>query len=93
MLVSNDISLKNKIVTISGSGNVAQYACEKLIQLGAKVVTLSDSSGYIYDAAGIDAKKLDYVFNLKRVKRGRISEYAKKFNCEFSRTPWVLNVI
>ena len=89
MLVANDISLKNKIVTISGSGNVAQYACEKLIQLGAKVVTLSDSSGYIYDAAGIDAKKLDYVFNLKRVKRGRISEYAKKFNCEFSPgTPW-----
>ena len=89
MLVANDISLKNKIVTISGSGNVAQYACEKLIQLGAKVVTLSDSSGYIYDAGGIDAKKLDYVFNLKRVKRGRISEYAKKFNCEFSPgTPW-----
>ncbi len=89
MLIANDISLKDKIVTISGSGNVAQYACEKLIQLGAKVVTLSDSSGYIYDSAGIDSKKLDYVFNLKRVKRGRISEYAKKFNCEFlPGTPW-----
>ena len=91
MLVANNLSLKDKIVSISGSGNVAQYACEKLIQLGAKVVTLSDSSGYIYDPAGIDSKKLEYIFKLKRVNRGRISEYAKKFNCEFHPgTPWAI---
>ena len=91
MLVANNLSLKDKTVSISGSGNVAQYACEKLIQLGAKVVTLSDSSGYIYDPVGIDSKKLEYVFKLKRVNRGRISEYAKKFNCEFHPgTPWAI---
>ena len=91
MLVANNLSIKDKIVSISGSGNVAQYACEKLIQLGAKVVTLSDSSGYIYDPAGIDSKKLEYIFKLKRVNRGRISEYAKKFNCEFHPgTPWAI---
>ena len=89
MLVANNMSLKDKIVSISGSGNVAQYACKKSIQLGAKVVTLSDSSGYIYDPAGIDSKKLEYVFKLKGVNKGRISEYAKKFNCEFyPGTPW-----
>jgi len=89
MLQLHDMSIENKRVVISGSGNVAQYACEKVIELGGIVVSLSDSSGYIYDPAGIDKKKLQYVFQLKNVKRGRISEYAKKFNCKFSKgTPW-----
>ena len=70
---------KGKVCSVSGSGNVAQYAAEKLIQLGAKVVTLSDSDGYIYDEEGITQKKLDWVKKLKGEKRGRISEYAKKF--------------
>ena len=70
---------KGKVCVVSGSGNVAEYAAEKLIQLGAKVVTLSDSSGYIYDADGITQEKLDWVKELKCVKRGRISEYAKQF--------------
>ena len=91
MLQSNNMSLENKRVVISGSGNVAQYACEKVIELGGTVVSLSDSSGYIYDSAGIDKKKLQYVFQLKNVKRGRISEYAKKFNCKFAKgTPWAI---
>ena len=72
-------SFEGKVCSVSGSGNVAQYAAEKLIQLGAKVVTLSDSDGYIYDATGITQKKLDWVKKLKGEKRGRISEYAKKF--------------
>jgi len=89
MLKANNMSIENKRVLISGSGNVAQYACEKVIELGGTVVTLSDSSGYIYDPNGIDSKKLQYVFELKNIKRGRISEYAKKFNCEFSQgAPW-----
>lgn len=82
-------SLKDKVVAISGSGNVAQYACEKITELGAKVVTLSDSSGYIYDPKGIDAEKLAFVMELKNVKRGRIKEYADKFGCEFHEgRPW-----
>ena len=84
-------SLKKKIVVISGSGNVAQYACEKATELGAKVVTMSDSSGYIYDAEGIDADKLAFVMELKNVKRGRISEYAKKYpSAKFfkGKRPW-----
>ena len=72
-------NFEGKVCSVSGSGNVAQYAAEKLIQLGAKVVTLSDSDGYIYDAEGITQKKLDWVKKLKGEKRGRISEYAKKF--------------
>tara|TARA_Y100001954_G_C15794235_1_gene596772 strand:+ start:918 stop:2249 length:1332 start_codon:yes stop_codon:yes gene_type:complete len=89
MLSAHNIDIKNKSVAISGSGNVAQYACKKLIELGAKVITLSDSSGHIYDPNGIDSKKLDYVFELKSVRRGRISEYADKFDCSFSEeTPW-----
>ena len=72
-------NFEGKVCSVSGSGNVAQYAAEKLIQLGAKVVTLSDSDGYIYDATGITQKKLDWVKKLKGEKRGRISEYAKKF--------------
>jgi glutamate dehydrogenase (NADP+) len=79
MLETRKDTLKGKTVTVSGSGNVAQYACEKATQLGAKVVTLSDSSGYIYDQDGIDAKKLAYVMEIKNVKRGRINEYVKKY--------------
>ncbi len=70
---------KGKVCVVSGSGNVAEYAAEKLIQLGAKVVTLSDSNGYIYDADGITQEKLDWVKELKTVRRGRISEYTKQF--------------
>tara|TARA_R110000868_G_scaffold137113_4_gene350525 strand:+ start:189 stop:1562 length:1374 start_codon:yes stop_codon:yes gene_type:complete len=90
MLASRGDELKNKVVAISGSGNVAQYACEKATELGAKVVTMSDSSGYIYDKNGIDTKKLDFIKELKNVKRGRIEEYAKKFGAEFVKNdrPW-----
>ena len=79
MLKVKGQDFKGKTCVVSGSGNVAQYAAEKLIQLGAKVVTLSDSNGYIYDADGITQEKLDWVKELKSVKRGRISEYAKQF--------------
>lgn len=82
---------KGKTVVISGSGNVAQYACEKATELGAKVVTMSDSGGYIYDKEGIDAKKLKFIMDLKNVKRGRISEYAKKFKTaayHAGKKPW-----
>lgn len=78
LAVKND-SLKGKTCLVSGSGNVAQYAVEKLLDMEAKVVTLSDSSGYIYDEAGIDREKLAYVMELKNVKRGRIKEYAEKY--------------
>jgi glutamate dehydrogenase (NADP+) len=79
MLKTRKDTIKGKTVTVSGSGNVAQYAVEKCNHLGAKCVTLSDSNGTIYDPAGIDAEKLAYVMELKNVKRGRISEYTKKF--------------
>ena len=79
MLATRGESFKGTTVAISGSGNVAQYACEKATQLGAKVVTLSDSSGYIYDPKGIDADKLAYVMELKNIFRGRIKEYAEKY--------------
>ncbi len=79
MLATKKDSFKGKTVVVSGSGNVAQYAVQKATELGAKVVTVSDSDGYIYDSAGIDAKKLEFVMELKNVKRGRIEEYAKKF--------------
>ncbi|QYJ68946.1 NADP-specific glutamate dehydrogenase [Flavobacterium litorale] len=79
MLSTKDTSFKGKTVVISGSGNVAQYATEKVIQLGGKVVTLSDSSGYIYDEAGIDADKLAYVMEIKNERRGRIKEYLDKY--------------
>ena len=79
MLATRDETFAGKTVCISGSGNVAQYACQKATQLGAKVVTLSDSSGYIYDPDGIDAEKLDYVMELKNVLRGRIREYADRY--------------
>ena len=84
-------SVKGKIIVISGSGNVAQFAAEKCIQLSAKVVSLSDSSGSIYDSEGINLKKLNYVMDLKNNKRGRISEYIKKFpKAKFykNKTPW-----
>lgn len=79
MLKTQGESFKGKTVVISGSGNVAQYAAEKATQLGGKVVTLSDSGGYIYDKDGIDAEKLAFVMELKNEKRGRISEYVDKF--------------
>ena len=84
MLETQNDTLKGKVITISGSGNVAQFACEKATELGAKVVTLSDSSGYIYDEDGIDNEKLAFVMELKNVKRGRIHEYVKKYpNAKF----------
>jgi glutamate dehydrogenase (NADP+) len=79
MLNTKGDSLKGKTVAISGSGNVAQYAVEKCIAYGAKVVTLSDSNGTIYDEAGIDKEKLAYIMELKNVKRGRIKEYTDKY--------------
>ena len=89
MLEKRGDSFINKKVVISGSGNVAQYACEKATELGAKVVTLSDSSGYIYDSEGIDTEKLAFVKDLKNIKRGRIKEYAEKYGCEFHEgRPW-----
>ena len=91
MLQTNGDSFKGKTVVVSGSGNVAQYATEKATQLGAKVVTLSDSSGYILDKDGINADKLAYVMDLKNVKRGRISEYVNKYpNAVFFKgeKPW-----
>ena len=83
-------SIKDKIVAISGSGNVAQYALEKINQLGGKVVTLSDSSGTIYDKDGIDNEKLEYVIDLKNNRRGRIKEYADQYNVEYleGSRPW-----
>ena len=79
MLATRGESLRGKRVCISGSGNVAQYACQKATQLGARVVTLSDSSGFIHDPEGIDAAKLDYVMELKNIYRGRIREYADRY--------------
>ena len=80
MLAVKGDSFNGKTVAISGSGNVAQYACEKVTQLGGKVVTMSDSKGYIYDEDGIDADKLAWIMDLKNVKRGRISEYANQYS-------------
>ena len=91
MLKVNNDGLKNKSVVVSGSGNVAQYATEKCIDMGAKVLTLSDSSGYIYDRDGIDKEKLKYIMELKNVKRERISEYVKKYSkADFylNKSPW-----
>ena len=91
MLVNKDNSLKDKKVVISGSGNVAQYAAEKCLHLGAKICTMSDSSGYIYDPEGINLEKLAFIMDLKNVKRGRIIEYTNKYpNSEFfkGKKPW-----
>ncbi len=79
MLATRGLSFEGKTVCISGSGNVAQYAAQKATQLGAKVVTLSDSSGYVYDPTGITPEKLEYVMELKNVFRGRIKEYADRY--------------
>jgi glutamate dehydrogenase (NADP+) len=79
MLATRGETLEGKVCLVSGSGNVAQYTVEKIIQMGGKVVTLSDSNGYIYDEEGIDRKKLDFVMELKNVKRGRIKEYAERY--------------
>ncbi len=90
MLKTRNIDLKGKIVAVSGSGNVAQYTTEKLISLGAKVVTLSDSDGYIYDPEGIDATKLRHIMDLKNLYRGRIREYAEEYGCKYvaGARPW-----
>ena len=80
MLNTRNTSLEGKTCLVSGSGNVAQYTVEKILQLGGKVVTLSDSSGYIHDAAGIDRDKLDYVKRLKNIRRARIMEYVDKYS-------------
>jgi len=83
MLNTRGDSLKGKVCTISGSGNVAQFATEKAIQMGARVVTLSDSNGYIHDPDGINEEKLAFVKNLKNIRRGRIREYAEKYGCTY----------
>lgn len=90
MLKVRGDSIAGKNVIISGSGNVAQYTAEKCIEMGAKVLTLSDSEGFIYDPKGIDSEKLAFVMELKNVKRGRIREYADHFGCEFfeGKKPW-----
>ena len=90
MLKTRGEDFGGKVCTVSGSGNVAQYTVEKLNQLGAKVVSLSDSNGSIYDPAGIDDEKLAFVLDLKNVRRGRIKEYAEKFGAEYleGKRPW-----
>jgi glutamate dehydrogenase (NADP+) len=90
MLKKRGESFEGKICTVSGSGNVAQYTIEKLNQLGATCVSLSDSAGTIYDKAGITAEKLAFVMELKNAKRGRIKEYAEKFGCDYleGQRPW-----
>ena len=90
MLATRGIDLKGKTVLVSGAGNVAQYTIEKLIELGAKPVTCSDSDGYIYDPDGIDAEKLAYIKELKNIERGRISEYAEEYGVKYvpGAKPW-----
>lgn len=90
MLKTRGIDIKGKTVCVSGSGNVAQYTVDKLITLGAKVVTLSDSDGYIYDPDGIDREKWNYLMELKNIERGRIREYAEKYGVKYvaGARPW-----
>ena len=90
MLATRNIPLAGKTVCVSGSGNVAQYTVDKLLQEGAKVVTMSDSDGYIYDPDGINREKLDFIMELKNVYRGRIREYAEKYNVKYvaGARPW-----
>ncbi|MFO8053262.1 MAG: NADP-specific glutamate dehydrogenase [Candidatus Omnitrophota bacterium] len=90
MLKTKDETFKDKVCIVSGSGNVAQFTTEKLIEFGAKVVTLSDSSGYIYDPEGVSEEKLAFVKELKNIKRGRIKEYAEKYGCKYfaKQRPW-----
>jgi glutamate dehydrogenase (NADP+) len=90
MLHTRGNSMSNKVVTISGSGNVAQFAAEKAMLMGGKVVTFSDSDGFVHDPEGVTAEKLAFVKELKNVRRGRIAEYATKFKCEYhaGKRPW-----
>jgi glutamate dehydrogenase (NADP+) len=90
MLGTRGESVEGKTCLVSGSGNVAQYTVEKVLQLGGKVVTMSDSNGYIYDPEGIDREKLDFIMELKNVRRGRIKEYADKYGCKYveNARPW-----
>ena len=92
MLNHRGTTLRGKTCTVSGSGNVAIYTVEKCLHLGAKVVTLSDSEGFVHDPEGITTDKLEWVKELKSVRRGRIREYAERFNCEFheGKSPWVV---
>jgi len=92
MLKTRGESFDGKTVSISGSGNVAQYACEKINQLGGKVITFSDSAGYVYDKNGIKDEKWEFIMDLKNVRRGRIREYAEKFKCEYHEGRGVWNV-
>ncbi len=90
MLRTKGNSISGKTVAVSGSGNVAQYAAEKVLMMGGKVVTFSDSDGFVYDPHGVDAERLEFVKELKNVKRGRIQDYAKQFKCEYfeGKRPW-----
>jgi glutamate dehydrogenase (NADP+) len=90
MLKTRGESIEGKVAAVSGSGNVAQYTIEKLIQLGAKPITVSDSNGYVYDPDGISEQKLQFVMELKNVRRGRIKEYAEKYSCKYyeGKRPW-----
>jgi glutamate dehydrogenase/leucine dehydrogenase len=90
MLHTRSNSMSGKVVAISGSGNVAQFAAEKAMMMGAKVVTFSDSDGFVHDREGVTAEKLAYVKELKNVRRGRIAEYAKQFRCDYhaGQRPW-----
>ena len=90
MLKTKGMDLKGQTCLVSGSGNVAQYTAEKVIQLGGKVLTMSDSDGYIFDPDGIDREKLDYIMTLKNEYRGRIYEYAEKYNVKYvaGEKPW-----
>jgi glutamate dehydrogenase (NADP+) len=92
MLKTRGDSIYRKACLISGSGNVAQYAAENVIRLGGKVLTMSDSSGFVHDPAGIDEEKLAWISDLKEVRRGRISEYAEHFGCDFhaGERPWAV---
>ncbi len=93
MLATKKDSLKGKTCVVSGSGNVAQFTTQKVTELGGKVVTLSDSGGFIYDPNGIDAEKLAWVMELKNIRRGRIKEYAEEFGCEYhdGKRPWSIS--
>jgi len=90
MLKTRSESIEGKVCTVSGSGNAAQYTVEKLIQAHAKVVTMSDSNGFIHDQDGLDREKLAWVMDLKNVRRGRIKEYAERFGAKYyeGRRPW-----
>ncbi len=93
MLKKHNNALEGKTVAISGSGNVAQFAAEKVISLGGKVVTFSDSSGSVYDPDGVNGEKLEFIMELKNIKRGRIKEYADKFKCKYmeGERPWSID--